>query len=167
MITIKKLLDWQKKEIPEDQIELEVLRHFLSAKDLQQPERSLTKVQELVEFLSKPTHELIPMFKWKGVEYGFIPNLSEDLTLGEFIDLNTFSKDPETTIQWLSVLYRPITFRKGNLYDIEEYSGKKYDFEDLDASVLLGAQFFFLQLATHYLKSLEHYLKEEEMVRMN
>jgi hypothetical protein len=89
------------------------------------------------------------------------------MTLGEYIDLNTFSKDPDDSIKWLSVLYRPITIRTGNLYDIEEYSGKVFDFEKLDASVLLGAQGFFLSIAKLYLKNLEHSLMEEETVRMN
>jgi hypothetical protein len=166
MITIKQFVDFKKKDISEENVELEVLRHFMSAKDLAQPESNMTKIQELAVFLNK-RHELIPMFKWNDVKYGFIPNLSTDLTLGEYIDLNSYSQNIEDTIKWLSVLYRPITTKKGNLYNIEDYSGKVFDFEGLDVSVLLGAQAFFLDIAQLYLKSMELYLKEMEMVMMN
>ena len=46
-------------------------------------------VQEILNDINKlfeSKQDLIPTFKMKGVEYGFVPVL-DDMTLGEYIDL--------------------------------------------------------------------------------
>ena len=62
----------------------------------------------------------VDRFELDGVKYGFIPNL-EDLSLGEYIDLETYLKEPKDLNKVASVMYRPITKEYGNLYDIENY----------------------------------------------
>jgi hypothetical protein len=168
-VTIQKFIDFKKKEVADDQLEKELLTHFLEVdlKDKFSLVIATYQLKDLVELFSKDDHELIPTFKHRGIEYGFIPNISADLTLGEYIDLNSYAENVDDTIKWLSVLYRPITGKHGNLYTIEEYSGKVYPFEDLDVKVLLGAQFFFLRLLQQYEKSILHSLKVEEVEMMS
>jgi hypothetical protein len=68
--------------------------------------------------------ELQPTFEYKGIKYGFVPNL-DDLTTGEFIDIETYQKEPKDTYKVLSVLYRPITKEgQGNRYLIAPYKGE-------------------------------------------
>lgn len=168
-VTIDKFLQFKKKNVPEDKFQYELLKHFLdiNLNDKLSVAINTYKAKELVELFSKDTHELITTFKHKGVEYGFIPNISEELALGEYIDLNSYAENEDDTIKWLSVLYRPIVHKKMNVYTIEEYTGKTYPFEDLDVTVLLGAQSYFFYLAKAYKKSMEHSLKEAQMMIMN
>lgn len=168
-VTIQSFLDFKKKNVPEDVFEYELLKHFLdiNLNDKLSLAINSYKAKDLVSLFSKDTHELITTFKHRGIEYGFIPNISEDLTLGEYIDLNSYADNVDDTIKWLSVLYRPIVHNKINVYTIEEYKGKVYPFEDLDVTVLLGAQYYFFYLAKAYQRSMEHSLKEGQMMIMN
>jgi hypothetical protein len=168
-ITVQKFIDFKKKEVADKDFEMEMLKHFLNIdpNDKFSLVIATYQVRDLVALFSKDDHELIPTFTHKGVNYGFIPNIVDDLTLGEYIDLNTYSTETDDTIKWLSVLYRPITSKHGNLYTIEDYSGKVFPFEDLDVKVLLGAQFFFLHIAKKYQNHIQHSLKEEVVGMMN
>ena len=60
-------------------------------------------------------------FTLKGVEYGFITSL-EGLTLGEYIDLETYLKDQKDLHKAAAVMYRPIVKQYRDLYEIEPYS---------------------------------------------
>ena len=51
-----------------------------------------TDIQSIVNILTdmlNDTPKLVTQFKMKGKQYGFIPKL-EDMTFGEYIDLDTF-----------------------------------------------------------------------------
>ena len=88
----------------------------------------------------KPTFE--NTFFLDGKEYGFIPNL-EQMKSGEYIDLtNNLGKD---IIASMAVMYRPITRKYRDVYDIEKYDGtdNKEIFKNASISVYLGAQVFF------------------------
>ena len=76
----------------------------------------------LSELTSKmPNNELRRVIEIEGVEYGFIPDMN-DLTFGEFIDLDTWLQDGyKNIVDILAILYRPISKRKGERYIIEEY----------------------------------------------
>jgi len=83
-----------------------------------------------------------------SITFGFIPKL-DDITLGEFVDLDNYIGDWNQMHKAMSVLYRPITFRKKDLYLIEEYKGTdKYAeiMKDSPVNVALGAIVFFYRL---------------------
>jgi len=83
-----------------------------------------------------------------SVTFGFIPKL-DDISLGEFVDLESYISDWQQMHKALAVLYRPITFRKGDLYLIEEYEGSdKYSevMKDAPVNVALGSIVFFYRL---------------------
>ena len=50
-----------------------------------------------------------------SVTFGFIPKL-DDISLGEFIDLDSYIGDWQQIHKAMAVLYRPIVFKKGELY---------------------------------------------------
>ena len=62
-------------------------------------------------------------FSLDQVEYGFIPNLDE-ITFGEFVDLDTYLQDWQQMDKAMSVLYRPIDISVRGRYNIKEYDGK-------------------------------------------
>ena len=109
--------------------------------------------------------------KGKSVTFGFIPKLDE-ITLGEFIDLDNYISDWQDMHKALAVLYRPITFRKNNLYLIEEYEGSdKYAevMKDAPVNVALGAIVFFYRLgnvlSSYLADSLtQQMMKDQELI---
>ena len=103
-----------------------------------------------------------------SVTFGFIPKL-DDITLGEFVDLDNYIGDWNQMHKAMSVLYRPITFRKKDLYLIEEYKGTdKYAeiMKDSPVNVALGAIVFFYRLgnvlSTYLADSLTKQLMEDQ-----
>lgn len=109
--------------------------------------------------------------KGTSVTFGFIPKL-DDITLGEFIDLDNYISDWQDMHKALAVLYRPITFRKNNLYLIEEYEGSdKYAevMKDAPVNVALGAIVFFYRLgnvlSSYLVDSLtQQMMKDQELI---
>jgi len=112
----------------------------------------------------KPTF----IFEHKGIEYGMIPKL-EDMTFGEFVDLDTFITPAfegeikhEDAFRFMATLYRPIVASSGNTYKIEEYTAKEdwMIFKDVPANIYIGAINFFLLLREESLKATLPYIRE-------
>jgi hypothetical protein len=124
------------------------------------PLKVLNKAIEHIKNILSESPELQPTFEYKGVKYGFVPNL-DDLTTGEFIDIETYQKEPKDTYKVLSVLYRSITKEgQGNRYLIAPYKGEINEaFREMPSDVAFGALLFFwrleIDLLTYTLKSLD------------
>lgn len=122
-------------------------------------------VQVIVEHLNKifsVKTDLINTFKLKGVEYGFIPVL-DDMSLGEYIDLDNYIGDWDNMHKAMNVLFRPIENKRGNKYNILEY-GKQDNSEalkDMSLDIVLGAVVFFYHLNNELLTITLNYLEEE------
>ena len=93
-------------------------------------------------FEQKPN--LVSKFKLNNKEYGFHPQL-DDLTLGEYIDLDTFIGDWENIEKAMAVLYRPIVNKLKDKYTIEDYKvGIDADMLDMPMDAVLSSIFFFV-----------------------
>lgn len=105
---------------------------------------------------------LIPIFKMGGIDYGFIPKL-DDITLGEYIDLDNTLGDWETMHKAMSVLYRPVKFQKGHRYQIEDYTGMENAerMKNMPLDVVMGSLVFFWSLRNELLKNTLKYLSKE------
>ena len=128
---------------------------------------------QLGEVLSeKPP--LTKSFQYNGKEYGFHPKL-EDISLGEYIDLDTYLKEPyKEAEKILGVLYRPITKKMFGRHDIENYDPDKHNglgFQDLGADIFMGCLLFFYRIVTDlqitFLKSLEKEKNQDMMHNPN
>jgi len=113
-------------------------------------------------------HRFINRFKIGGVEFGFIPNL-EDISFGEYTDLDTYLNDWTQMHKAMAVLYRPI--KKSGLngtYEIEKYNGS-ITYSDVmkhaPLDVVLGANVFFYNLSNELLSSTMTYLEENQEVQ--
>ena len=106
--------------------------------------------------------ELIPTFTLKGIEYGFIPAL-DDMTLGEYIDLDENFSSWETMHKAMAVLYRPITMKSKNKYQIEEYKGADLaeTMKQMPLDVVMSAMVFFYRLNNELLQTTLNYLNQE------
>tara|TARA_R110000822_G_C15207346_1_gene482982 strand:+ start:84 stop:737 length:654 start_codon:yes stop_codon:yes gene_type:complete len=108
-------------------------------------------------FESKP--ELIRTFKLGGVEYGFIPDLDE-MSLGEYIDLDTYMGDWQNMQIAMNVLFRPIKDKAENKYNIKEYDvDEKEKLEEMPMDIVLGAVFFLYNLGIDLSKTMVDYLE--------
>ena len=107
-------------------------------------------------------HKLIKTFKLGGVEFGFIPVL-DDMTLGEYVDLDENISDWDKMHKAMSVLYRPVTIKKGERYQIEDYDGIKYDdvLKHMPLDVVMGAMVFFYHLNRELLQTTLNFLQRE------
>jgi len=114
------------------------------------------------------SHKFINRFKLGGVEFGFIPEL-EDMTFGEYTDLDSYIGDWDNMHKAMAVLYRPIT-KKGlnNTYEIEKYNGS-ITYSDVmkhaPLDVVFGANVFFYHLGNELLKSTLTYLENNQEVQ--
>ena len=112
-------------------------------------------------------HRFINRFKMGGVDFGFIPNL-EDISFGEYTDLDTYLSDWKQMNKAMAVLYRPI--KKNGLngtYEIEKYNGS-ITYSDVmkhaPLDVVLGANVFFYNLGNELLSSTMDYLEKDKEV---
>lgn len=111
-------------------------------------------------------HKLVERFKMGGIEFGFIPNL-DDMTQGEYVDLDNYITNWEEMHKAMAVLYRPIKTKIGDKYQIEEYNGS-ITYSDVmrhaPLDVVLGAVVFFYHLGNELLKSTLNYLEENPKI---
>ena len=130
------------------------------------------EVIEITESLGKmfnvANHKHILKFKMGGVEFGFIPNL-DDMTFGEYTDLDTYINDWEQMHKAMAVLYRPIKNNGLNgTYDIEKYNGS-ITYSDVmkhaPLDVVFGATVFFYNLGNELLKSTMTYLEKDKEIQ--
>ena len=125
-----------------------------------------TDLNGMVEHFSK-LFSVKPKFKNRftigDMEFGFIPNL-EMISWGEYIDAEKYLADWENMHKAMAVLYRPITKKKGDKYEIMEYIGTS-EFSDLmkltPVSIAIGASVFFWTLGLELLEALGDYLERE------
>ena len=115
-------------------------------------------------FINNTDLPLQKIIKIDGKEYGFEPNLSQ-MAYGAYVDISKFG---QLTIDdnWpkiMSILYRPITDKKGDMYSIETYKGNIDDklFLEVPMNVQFGALFFFVNLLTDLLSATLNSLKVE------
>lgn len=121
----------------------------ISMQDALNMEQSVAEevVKDLNDMLD--TQEDTFFFKHKGIEYGFIPDL-EQMTLGEYVDLEEYIQNSKDWTKAMSVMFRPVKQRIGDLYDIEPYAGDKRSQEtakDFPASAFITATVFFYSLS--------------------
>jgi len=124
--------------------------------------KDVVRIAEHLYKILNTKQQLKEIFNLGSTEFGFIPDL-DSITLGEYIDLDTYLGDWSKMHLALSVLYRPITKRKDNRYLIEKYDGTKYSevMQKAPLSVAIGSMVFFYNLRNELLSSTLSYLKKE------
>ena len=116
-------------------------------------------------FEDKP--KLVKYFKLNGMEYGFHPSL-DDMSLGEYIDLDTYIGDWDNIEKAMNVLYRPITAKFGHKYSIDKYKvDTAEEILDMPMSAVTSSVFFLLSLGIDLSKTMRRYLEkgqEEDLI---
>jgi hypothetical protein len=130
-------------------------------------------VEDAVNTIGNLFKQLPPLqqrFEMNGTTFGFIPNL-DDMSAGEYMDLDGYITNWDEMHKAMAVLYRPIKQKLGDKYLIEDYEGTdKYSelMKDAPLNVVLGAMVFFWHLGKELLTSTIHYLEQSpQIVSMN
>jgi len=101
-----------------------------------------------------------------GKQWGFIPRL-DDISYGEFVDLDTYLRTTDTLHKAMAVLYRPIVAEIAQMHKIEDYKGADTYAEamkQMPMDVVMGALVFFWTLANELLQVTLPYSQQGEVM---
>lgn len=148
------------EELTENQIALKMVTIFCNVSDKIARHIKASDIQTIVTKLSNMFSGTPPLkrrFKIGNVEYGFIPNL-DDMSFGEYIDLDTYLGDWDNIERAMAVLYRPIKGKYDTLYNIEEYEVKDATvYKNMPLDAVLGSIVFFYNLGNELCQTMIAY----------
>lgn len=160
----------QKNSNDEEFIAEKMIEIFCGIELKEVAKMKLTSINELILhfnkiFAEKPKFQ--ERFKIGGMEFGFIPDL-ENITFGEYVDLDNYLANWDDFHKAMAVMYRPVTKSKKDKYQIFPYTGanefcEAMKFAPMD--VAIGASVFFWTLGNELLNATLNYL-ETEMKKM-
>ena len=160
----QKYIKIQEQNEDENFIALKMLEIFCGLKGQTVLNMKTKSIKEITDILVKMFSEkppLVRQFKMNGVNYGFIPNL-DDMTFGEYIDLDTFVGKTEDLHKAMGVLYRPITHKRKELYWIEKYKGDDTNLmKDMPMDAVFSSMLFFYHLGTDLSRVMLNYLEQD------
>ena len=131
---------------------------LIKAKDIE------SIVVQISKLFNQKDNKFIDRFKYQDQDFGFIPKL-DDMTFGEYVDLDTYLADWQLMHKAMSVLYRPITFKKKNQYLIEDYkTADKYNMKQMTLDVVFGSMVFFWKLKNELQSLILSYLANQTEV---
>ena len=126
----------------------------------------LTDINDLILHFTKifdVKPKFQPTFKIGTQEFGFITSL-EDISFGEYVDLENNLLKWDTYHKAMAVMYRPITLKFKNQYKISDYEVNK-EMQDLmkfaPVDIAIGSSVFFWNLGSDLLASSLSYLEKQ------
>jgi len=121
------------------------------------------KIVQILNKMFEAKPQLIRTFKLGNIEYGIIPSLDE-ISLGEYVDLDTYMGDWQNMQIAMNVLYRPIKEKIGDKYLIKEYDVESKDIlQEIPMDVVFGSIFFLYNLGIDLSKAMMDYLEGSQM----
>jgi hypothetical protein len=153
-------------ELTDEYAGLKMLELFCGLKINEALKVKMSDMNIIIDKLNRCLSEkpaLITRFKLGNTEFGFVPQL-DDLTFGEFVDLENTISDWDSMHKAMAVLYRPVTQQLKGKYEIEEYRGDSWHdaMKNMPASVAVSAITFFFLLESDLMKATLPYLREQE-----
>ena len=122
-------------------------------------------IKEITTILTNMFNEKPPLvreFRIGKINYGFIPKL-DDMSFGEYIDLDSFIGDFENMHKAMNVLYRPVKQKFKNKYIIEDYDSKDPEvLKDMPMDAVLSSILFFYNLGMDLSKAMLSYLNQNK-----
>jgi hypothetical protein len=117
--------------------------------------KDVSKVVSRINSMLNDKPSITLKFKMGGIMYGFIPSL-EDMTYGEFVDLDSWLTDTASLHQAMSVLYRPVIEEAGHRYKIQDYQANAdgEHMKQMPMDVAMGALLFFWRLGNELLNAI-------------
>ena len=107
---------------------------------------SVTAIIDILNELLSQTPKRVEQFTINDVQYGFIPDLDE-MSLGEYVDLDGSASDWNNMHIAMNVLYRKIKIKKSGKYNIVDYNVENPEkMKDMPLDAAIGSLFFFYNL---------------------
>tara|TARA_R110000850_G_scaffold127394_2_gene246416 strand:+ start:1279 stop:1923 length:645 start_codon:yes stop_codon:yes gene_type:complete len=149
-ITLGQYIEFSKLDIKkESEIQSKMIEIFCEVPSIVVRNMKATDIVDICNILNNmfdTKHQLINSFKIGKQEYSFIPSL-EDMSFGEYVDLDTFIGDNDNLHRAMNVLYRPIDLKQGDRYKIKDYDPDlSEDAKNYPLDAVLGAIVFFYDL---------------------
>jgi len=149
-ITLGQYQEFSKLDVTnESEIQSKMIEIFCEVPSIVVRNMKATDIVDICNILNNmfdTKHQLINSFKIGKQEYAFIPSL-EDMSFGEYVDLDTFIGDNDNLHRAMNVLYRPISQRQGDRYKIKDYDPDlSEDAKNYPLDAVLGAMVFFYDL---------------------
>jgi len=123
------------------------------------PLKEYQKVLVVLNKAFKEKPKLIQRFDLLDVNMGFIPKL-DDITLGEYVDLETNITDWQKMHKAMAVLYRPINFKSEDKYGIAPYKVNEEIQEamkDMPLDVAISSMDFFYAIGKKLMGAIKKY----------
>ena len=127
------------------------------------PMTEVARINRILGSVLNEQNELVRTFQMGDSKFGFIPKLDE-MTFGEYIDLDNFFGDWNNMHKAMSVLYRPIDKSyKDTLYSIKEYDGDTFHnaMKQMPLDAVFSSIVFFYTLGSELSKIMLNSLQEE------
>ena len=127
------------------------------------PMSEVSRINRIIGSVLNDKSELVRTFQMGDSTFGFIPKLDE-MTFGEYIDLDNFFGDWNNMHKAMSVLYRPIDKSyKDTLYSIKEYDGDTFHnaMKQMPLDAVFSSIVFFYTLGSELSKIMLNSLQEE------
>ena len=113
------------------------------------------KVLKIIKEAFEEKYSLQRHFTIGDVEMGFIPKL-DDMSLGEYVDVEATITDWQDIHKAMAVLYRPVNFKSKDRYTIAPYKPSeelKEWMKEMPLSVVMGCMVFFYDLGIELSKA--------------
>ena len=156
----------QRDSTDEEFVAQKMVEIFCGIRLIEVAKIKLTSLNELIAHFTQLFNQVpkfTPKFKIGDIEFGFIPEL-EEITFGEYVDLDSHLQSWDKFHKAMAVLYRPIKTRSGEKYEIADYNPNK-DMEELmqyaPLDVCIAASVFFWTLESDLLQATLNYLETE------
>lgn len=122
----------------------------------------VTRIIDIITNAINSEPDLVHRFSMGDVEFGFIPKL-DDMSFGEYIDLDMFLGDWDNMHKAMAVLYRPIVQSVGGKYRIKDYDPGLYDeiMMNMPMDAVVGSLVFFYRLGIELSKGIVSYLEAQ------
>jgi hypothetical protein len=125
----------------------------------------IKKISNRINKLFEEKPALVRNFNLYGVNYYFIPNL-DDISLGEYIDIDTYISEWDNIHIAMNVLYRPLKQKLKEKYLIEDYNENNNTvLQDMPLDAVMSSIFFFYHLGNDLLKVIVNYLQNNQEIQ--
>lgn len=165
----QKFIKLYQGEVTEEFMALKMLEIFCGIKLRDAYQMRYKDIDGIVEVISSTLNQkpqLVQRFKMGDVEYGFIPNL-DDMSFGEYVDLDTYLPDWNEMHRAMAVLYRPIKNKFKNRYNIVDYEVVDAEiYKNMPMDAVVSSVLFFYRLGIDLSKAMMNYLEESKETRL-
>jgi hypothetical protein len=161
-----KILDQNEGEEANDFINKKLVEIFCNINLNEVDYIPIVDFNRILEVLDKAFKEKFPLikhFELGDVEFGFIPKL-DDMSLGEYVDVEATISDWQNIHKAMSVLFRPVNFKSKDKYTIAPYKPNddiKEWMKQMPLSVVMGCMVFFYDLGSELSRASLAYLERE------